>query len=604
MRTRAHLLALVAALVLGATLLATSGVGGIGFSGATFTARTTSTATVSAAADWTPPTVTLANPGSPVKDTVALTASASDAETGIKDVSIQYFAASGWTTICTTTASPYTCAWNTKALADGAYDLRAVASDNAGYATVSATVRTTVANSLLVVLGDPGDFVRGTQSLSTTLYNTGTTTYTVRVEYAPAGTTIWKSICSGLAAPYTCTWDTIAFANGDYDLRSVAVAGPSSTPSAVVRDVMVDNLAPSVTMTDPGTPLSGTRTFAATATDAHSGVAQVTIQWAPTGSTSWQSLCSITIDPYSCSVDTTRLADGAYSFRAVATDAAGNSTVSAAVANRVVDNTVSSVGMDDPGAFLSGTVTLSATANSSAGVTSVRIQRAPSGTTTWTDVCTMSTSPYRCSWDTTKLADGLYDFRAVLLDGAGRTTTSTVVSARRVDNTLLRGYDVQTVNGGASPGKLENGDTLTLTYTEQVNPATLSAGWNGGAIAVTLRIRDGGVLGLTGKNDTVDVLRSGASVNLGSVNLKEDYVKGGKTATFNATMSAGTTTVNGVTATVVTVRLGTLASGGGLRTANTASTMVWTPSAAAADPNGLACSAAPTSELGALDREW
>ena len=589
----------LATIVAGAALLVPTG-----FSTAAFTSSSSNTTTVRAAVDWTPPTVALQNPGSPVKDTVSLTATAADGETGVKDVSIQYFSSTGvWVTICTVTTAPYSCAWNTKVVMDGNYSLRAVAMDNAGYSSTSAIVQTTVANNLLVALGDPGDFVRGSTSLATTLYNTGSTTYTVRVEYSVAGSGTWKTLCSNLASPYACTWNTTSFANGSYDLRSAAVAGPSTTYSAIVADVLVDNQAPSVTMSDPGSPLSGTKTFAAPASDAHSGVAQVVIEHQRSGGT-WQTLCALTVEPWSCVYDTTKLVDGTYSFRAVATDVAGNTATSTSVTNRVIDNTVSSVTMLDPGAYLTGRVPLEAAANSTAGVTSVRIQRAPAGSSTWTEVCTVSTSPYRCVWDTTTVTDGLYDFRAILVDGTGATTTSTVVSNRRVDNTPLRGYDVQTANGGATAGKLDPADTITYTYTDQVALGSVTPGWNGAALAVTLRIRDGGLLGLTGKNDTIDIQRSGSVVNLGTVNLKEDYVKGGKTAVFNANMTAGTATANGVTVTTVTIKLGTLASGDGLRTVSNLSTMLWTPSSAVTDLFGNASSSATTTELGSLDREF
>ena len=590
----------LATIVAGAALLVPTG-----FSTAAFTSTSSSTATVRAAIDWTPPTVALQNPGSPVKDTVTLTATAADGETGVKDVSVQYFSSSGaWVTICTVATAPYSCAWNTKVLTDGGYSLRAVATDRAGYTGTSDIVRTTVANNLLVVLGDPGDFVRGSVPLQTTLYNTGTTTYSVRVEYAPTGTTSWKSICTNLAAPYTCTWNTTSFANDYYDLRAVAIAGPSSTFSAVVADVLVDNQAPTVSLADPGSPLSGTKAFIATASDAHSGVAQVVIEYLPAGGSTWHALCSLATEPWSCTYDTTRLPDGTYAFRAIATDAAGNTTASAAVTNRLVDNTVSSVTMLDPGAVLTATVTLEATANSTAGVTSVRIQRAPAGSSTWQDVCTATASPYRCSWDTTAVPDGLYDLRAILVDGTNQTTVSTVVTARSVDNRLLRGYDVQTANGGATAGKLEAGDTITYTFTDQVALGAISQEWTGAALPVTLRLRDGNLLGLSGKNDTVDVQRNGVSLNLGSVNLKEDYVKGGRTVTFNATMTAATTTVKGLTATSITIKVGTLASGSGLRTVSNLSTMVWTPTTAVTDLFGNASSSAATTELGTSDREF
>lgn len=585
------------------------GLGRTGMSSATFVSRTTNTATVSAASDWTPPTVSISDPGSSVQGTVTLGATASDGETGVASVEIQYQPAGGstWVTICTDTTSPYSCSWSTTAVTDGQYDLRARATDVAGYATTSTTVRTTVANNIVVVLADPGEVARGTVPLSATIYGGISLTWTVTIEYAPTGTTTWKTACGNLGllgGTYSCSWGSTAVASGDYDFRAVAKAtGGNTYYSNVVSLVTVDNAAPTVTMTDPGSPLSGAVTFSATAADAHSGIASVEIQYSRGGG-AYQTLCKVTTDPFSCRIDTTTLPDGGYAFRAIATDVAGNTTTSNTVVNRTVDNTVSSVSVDDPGAYLSGTVTITATANSTAGVTSVRIQRAPSGTTTWTDLCTDQTAPYSCSWSTTTVADGLYDLRAILTDGRGTVTTSATVAARRVDNSPLRGFDVQTANGTGTAGKVDNGDTVTFTYSEAVSLTSIRSGWNGTALAVTARLRDGNLLNLGNKGDTLDVLVGGTAVNLGSVNLKEDYLKSGKTATFNATLTASTVTVNGVDRTVVTLRIGTVASATGLRTVSNVSAMVWTPSAAALGLDGSACSTAPVTETGASDREF
>ncbi|MBC7290402.1 MAG: signal peptidase I [Actinotalea sp.] len=600
MRRRLAVLATVAA-------VGVVGVGMPSFSTAAFSARTASTATVQAAVDWTPPQVAMTHPGPTLKGTVALAATASDAETGVKDVVIQHqpVGSSTWTTVCTTTTAPYTCSWATTAVPDGQYDLRARATDNAGYATTSASVRTTVANNVLVVLADPADVVRGTVPLSTTVHSGGTATWTVRVEYTPTGTTSWKSICTNLAAPYTCQWATTGYANAEYDLRAVATSGGATVTSAVVVGVLVDNLAPTVTMTDPGTPLRGTVTLAAVADDAHSGVAQVVVQAAPAGTTTFTELCTVTTAPWSCRYDTTRLVDGTYDLRAVATDVAGNTATSSSVRNRAVDNTVSAVSLEDPGTYLSGRVTLLASASSTAGVTSVTIQRAVAGGTTWTDVCTVTTSPYSCSWDTATVPDGRYDLRAVLVDRTGGVTVSAVVAGRVVDNVPFRAVDVQTANGGGTPGKMDAGDTMTFTYSQQAALGTISPGWNGSAVPVTLRIRDGNLLNLGNKGDTIDVQRTGSVVNLGSVNLREDYVKSSKTATFTATMTGGTVTApDGTVRTTVTITLGALASGGGTRTVTTAAAMVWTPSGSVTDLLGLPCSTAPVTELGALDREF
>jgi hypothetical protein len=578
-----------------------------GFSSATFTSSSQSTATVQAAVDWTPPTVAVVNPGSAVKGSTTITVTATDAETGVASVTLEQLApgAADWVSICTDTTAPYTCAWNTVAVSDGQYSLRARATDNAGYEAVSDSVRTTVANNVLVVLASPGDAVRGTVPLLTSVYNAPTPN-TVRIDYAPSGTTTWKSICTNLLSPYTCSWDTTRVASGDYDLRAVLTAGSATYVSATVDAVTVDNTAPTVTMLDPGTPLSGTRTLTVTATDADSGVAGVVIQAQRVGATTWQDLCSMTTDPWTCRTDTTKLLDGTYSFRAVATDVAGNAATSAAVTNRVVDNTVSSISLDVP-TTLNGTVTVGAAASSTAGVGSVRIQVAPTGTSTWTDLCTDTTAPYTCSWDTTSVADGLYDLRGILLDGKGQSTTSAPVSSQLVDNAPLRGADIQTANGGSTAGRPDTGDTVTFTYSEQVDLSSISTGWNGSAKAVTVRLRDLVSSGRASTDDTLDVLSNGTAVNLGSVNLRRDYLKTGKTASFSATMTAGTiTTSTGVTRTTVTVRLGAVTGNGNsaLKSSSLTGALVWTPSAGATGPQGQPCSTTPVSETGAVDRDF
>lgn len=578
-----------------------------GTSAAAFTSVTSTPGNSWAASpDWNPPTVTLADPGASVKDTVAIPAAAQDAESGVRSIDVEYLrdGTTTWTSICSGSTATITCQWNTKAVPDGGYSLRARATDNAGLASVTALRSTTVANNLLVVLASPAEAVRGSIPLSTTLLGAGNTLYSVRVEYSLAGANKWNTLCLYVTAPYNCTWNTAFTANETYDLRAVAVAGLTTTYSAVVTDITVDNLAPAVTMTDPGTPLSGVRTLGATSMDAHSGVAQVSLQYARTGTSTWTTVCTVTESPYSCRFDTTTVADGSYSFRAISVDAAGNSATSATF-SRNVDNTVASVSLEDPGAYVTGTVPLTAAANSTAGVASVRIQVAPAGTTTWSTLCTVAAVPYSCNWNTTGYADGTYDLRAVLTDRNGKETVSATVAARRVDNSPLRVADIRTTNAGAVEGRLEPGDSMSFVYSQHVNLATVTPGWAGASLPVTVRLRDGNLLGLGNGQDVLDVQRTGSSVNLGSVNLKQNYAKNRKTVVFNATMTAATETVGGIPRNVVTVVLGSVASGGaGIRTSGAAANMVWTPTSAVSSPAGVAGSLAPLTETGILDREF
>jgi hypothetical protein len=213
-------------------------------------------------------------------------------------------------------------------------------------------------------------------------------------------------------------------------------------------------------------------------------------------------------------------------------------------------------------------------------------------------VCSSTTSPYGCSWDSTSITSGNYDLHAVLTDGGGVVTTSATVTVS-VDNTPLHGLDVQAVNA-TTLGKPANGDQLVLTYSGQVNPATILAGWNGSATSITATFKDKNVNG--GPVAAQDYVSFGTA-NLGQVAFPEDYVRSKKSAAFSATMTAVAKTVGGVQVTVVTVTLGSTAQGSNLRTSAVVGAMTWVPSASAASTTGVACSTSPVTESGTADQD-
>ena len=103
-------------------------------SGATFVAaRANPGSTFTAAADFNTVAVSLTNPGSPLRGSVAVSATAAS-DRGITSVVFASAPAgtSTWTTACTKTVAPYTCTFDTTSVADGLRDVRVVATDSAG----------------------------------------------------------------------------------------------------------------------------------------------------------------------------------------------------------------------------------------------------------------------------------------------------------------------------------------------------------------------------------------------------------------------------------------------------------------------------------------
>ena len=589
------------ALVVAGLALAAACIGMPGFSGATYTVATGSTGTVRAASDWTPPTVAVTSPGTTVSGATTITAAATDAHSGISSVLLQLAAAgsSSWTDLCAArTTAPYSCSWDTTALTDGDYQLRATATDNAGYSTTSTVLAVAVLNTATVTLADPGDNLRASVPVSATLAGHGNQTISVlRLEYSVSDANSWTTLCTTTSASLGCTWNTSTL-TGSYDLRAYATVG-GKTYTSVTSGLTVDNKAPTGGVTSPATlaTIGGTVTLVTSAADADAGVDTAVVQYAPAGTSTWATACAAATAPYSCRFDTTTITDRAYDLRTVVTDLAGNTFTSATVTGVVVSNTTPTVSIEQPtaAAFVSGTVGVTANANSTAGVSKVSIQ-ARTGAAAFVEVCSASTSPYTCSWNTTGL-NGSYELRAVLTDKAARTVSSSSVTVT-VDNSPLKAYDVQTTNSGTA-GRLNAGDKIVLTYSSAVNPATILTGWTGTTTTVAARAVDGISLGRTNTDDTFSV----DGTNLGSVNLRGNFVRKSKTVTLaGSTMTASTATVNGLAATVVTITLGTPV--GNVATASTLGAMVWTPLAAVRTATGAACSIAPATESGSADKDF
>ena len=192
----------------------------------------------------------------------------------------------------------------------------------------------------------------------------------------------------------------------------------------------------------------------------------------------------------------------------------------------------------------------------------------------------------------TALADGQYTARARQDDGAGNTGFSDAHTFT-VDTVAPAAADVQAADGGATAGHLESGDTLTLTFTEAIDPATVLPGWTGAPTAVRVQFANGG------GRDTVTILDAagGATVKLGTVGTAANLVTA--TVTFTATL---TRSADGAS---VTATLGTPDVPAAIRAPVVAArTLTWTPVAGPADRAGNALALGAVDESGASDRDF
>ena len=549
--------------------------------------------------DNTAPTATMTDPGANLRGTVTLGATATDpGGSGVANVTIQRSAAGAgsWTDVCTDNTSAYTCSLDTTTLGDGLYDFRAVSVDNAGTSTTSALVTGRRVDNTAptgVTMVDPGSPLAGTVTLSGDASDSGSGMASLKLQYKLSANSTWLDACTDTLSPYSCSLDTAAIADGSYDFRSLATdAAGNTAASTAFTGRNVNNGGPSVAVIDPGA-MRGVVTVSATASDGN-GVDDVTIQGSQAGTGAWSNVCTDDTAPYSCTYDTDTIPEGQYDLRAIAVDNLGSSSTSAVVGPRWVDRTAPTVTMTDPGAYMRATVTLqSTTGDSGSGVTSVLYQRSPAGANTWTTACTGGTTPFSCSFNTTSVANGTYDFRAIATDAAGNQTTSALIANRVIDNTAPGASNIQAPNGGAMANRPDAGDTIVLTSTETLLPGSIISGWSGASMTVSVRIVS------NGNADEVEVWSGGTESNLGLIETRENFVSANYMAFNSSTIVQSGSTI--------TITLGGTAvpNGGSAWQAPPGSNgMRWTPTNLITDLAGNPMSTTRITESGTIDADF
>jgi hypothetical protein len=180
------------------------------------------------------------------------------------------------------------------------------------------------------------------------------------------------------------------------------------------------------------------------------------------------------------------------------------------------------------------------------------------------------------------MANGIRTYTITMSDVAVPVHTQTQTGFTvTVDNTVPVPVQWTAVNkAGGIAGRAEQGDVVTYTWNEPIDPESLIPGWNGGSpTVVTVRLSRGG-------GNTRFRLRDAAgntTLPFGTVYLQRNYV--------NATTMFPNSTIT-MFGNTVTVVLGAPTTPGNLVTVTQTSTPTWTPNTSAYDAAGNAMSGA------------
>ena len=376
-------------------------------------------AAITVRVDNTNPTGSITAPadGASVRGSIAVAANSADAAgSGVGTVVFQRspIGLGSWTTIDSDTLAPYSVTFDTTAVADGQYDLRAVTSDLAGNSFTSGLVSVTVDNTSpnTSITSQPADPTNSSSASFSFSSSEGGSTFECRIDGG-----VWGA-CSSPK-----TYSSLADGSHTFQVRATDAAGNlDASPAGYTWLVDGTNPTGSVTAPAAAANLRGTVGLTSNSADAGgSGVATVQFQRSPIGAGTWTNQAA--------SWNTTLQTDGQYDLRVVTTDNAGNSFTSATITVRV-DNTNPTGSITAPADAASLRNTISLTSNSAdtggSGVDTVTFQRSPAGAGTWTNQA--------ASWNTTLQADGQYDLRVVTTDNAGNSFTSATITVL-VDNT-------------------------------------------------------------------------------------------------------------------------------------------------------------------------
>jgi chitinase len=227
-------------------------------------------------------------------------------------------------------------------------------------------------------------------------------------------------------------------------------------------------------------------------------------------------------------------------------------------------------------------------------VTSVVFERKPTSGSTWTTICTDAAAPYTCAWATTGVADGVWDLRATATDTLGHVSTA-IVASRAVDNTQPAPLDLQAGNAvGGTKGRPGTGDWISFTWSEQVKPASILAGWTGASASISVTFAEAKPTDTLSLDDTAGTTALNIVSSKTDLKLGADYVDAD--TTFDATMVQS--------GAAITITLGAKRGTNAVKT-GAAAAMTWKVSNATTDLAGNAIVAnTSVTESGAADMDF
>ncbi len=512
-----------------------------------------------------------------VSGTVSIVGFGHSVGTGFSAASIELSPAGeeSWKTLCSSLGpslgGEFSCEWHTASgsYPDGDYKARAQLSDASQPPNTAPTAAITmlVDNTPPSGSATPPAYIGGSAYVGGTAHDAGSGVASWQLQIAPSGGGEWTNACAAQTVPtsgesYRCSVATATFAEGQHPMRAIVTDNAGNTYATATATTTIDNTPPtgSLAPVAEGQYVRGTLAVGGTAADTSSGVASWTPQVAVAGSGSWSDACTPQTAPssgstYGCALETSHYADGAYQVRAEIQDNAGN-VYDTAAQSVTIDNTPPIGSLDQLARVSAGVITVKGPASdATSGVASWQLQVTSTGQHSWQNACPAQLSPaegleYGCAIDTTTLADGSYQLRAVITDNAGNVYTTRPVATRVHNGSGSEGPETSctdTWTGTAGDGSFATaGNWSTGSVPGSSDRACIPAG---ASVQVGSSAQVGSITGegqITVAGTSLELADSSTVSEIGVLSLQGGtLVDPGALAVYGSFTSSGNATVSG-----------------------------------------------------------
>ncbi|RAX18221.1 hypothetical protein DC347_01745 [Pseudarthrobacter sp. AG30] len=473
---------------------------------------------------------------------------------------------------------------------DGTHTLTYFATDNVGNAgsAQSQTVRIDTQAPAAPAFTPPA-YVNAGNVGAVPLTGTAEAGSKVTLVASDAGTahSVTATVTASGAGTWSASLDLTSLNQGTVTYSATATDAAGNTSPARTATATKDTVAPAAAQFSSvpqyvnsagvgSVPISGT---------AETGAVVTVSAMSPGSAAAVTGTATATASGWAVNLNLTSLRDGTVTYTVTVADSAGNTSAPATATD--TKDTVAPVLTITAPMFVnlsSNVAAVPVSGTTEAGtVVNVTVRNGVSQSVT--KQVTATGTAWSTTMDLSSLTDGTLTYTAAATDAAGNPGTATASGITAKDMVAPTVTAVTLVNSGGTLGKVEQGDSLTIQFSEQIDATKICSNWTNSGTQ-TLSGNNNVTVNISTAN-LLTVTSTSCTLNLGSIALGSNakYASAGALSFSGNGNASNMSSVTWDGSSILTIKLGK--SGGGTSgTTTTPDAPTYTPGTGFADPAG------------------